>query len=183
MGGGNREPKILDFTNSFNEDKTREYSDFCPTLRSERSGLCVQEPKIQIVGNTVPSNHEAGNVIHPNGISSTVMEKHGKGVQILDDYNSKIKYDGIACTLTQNCGAMARRNGQKVLEPDVESYKIRKLTPKECFKLQGVKESCIDLVVSDSQAYKIAGNAISVNVMQSLLRSLYKPVSKKDTLF
>lgn len=60
---------------------------------------------------------------------------------------------------------------------------IRKITQKEYFKLQGVKESCIDLVVSDSQAYKIAGNAISVNVMQSLLRSLYKPVSKKDTLF
>lgn len=147
MGGGNREPKILDFTNSFNEDKTREYSDFCPTLRSERSGLCVQEPLI------------------------------------LDDYNSKIKYDGIACTLTQNCGAMARRSGQKVLEPDDKGYIIRKLTPKECFKLQGIKEGCIDLVVSDSQAYKIAGNAISVNVMQSLLRSLYKPVSKKDTLF
>lgn len=65
----------------------------------------------------------------------------------------------------------------------VEDYRIRKLTPKECFKLQGVRESCIDLVVSDSQAYKIAGNAISVNVMQSLLRSLYKPVSKKGSLF
>jgi DNA (cytosine-5)-methyltransferase 1 len=56
-------------------------------------------------------------------------------------------------------------------------------TPRESFRLQGVKDEDIDLVVSDSQAYKIAGNAISVNVMQSLLRSLYKPVHKKDTLF
>ncbi len=65
---------------------------------------------------------------------------------ILDDYNSKIKYDGIACTLTQNCGAMARRNGQKVLEPNNKGYIIRKLTPKECFKLQGVKDSCIEKI-------------------------------------
>lgn len=88
------------------------------------------------------------------------------------DINSK-------CTraLTASEGSGSR---EKVLQED---YRIRKLTPKECFKLQGVKESCIDLVVSDSQSYKIAGNAISVNVMQSLLRSLYKPVFKKDTLF
>lgn len=88
------------------------------------------------------------------------------------DINSK-------CTraLTASEGSGSR---EKVL---LQDYRIRKLTPKECFKLQGVRDGCIDLVVSDSQAYKIAGNAISVNVMQSLLRSLYKPVSKKDTLF
>jgi DNA (cytosine-5)-methyltransferase 1 len=61
-------------------------------------------------------------------------------------------------------------------EPKVETnYRIRKLTPKECFRLQGVKDEDIILSVSDSQAYKIAGNAISVNVMQMILRQLYKP--------
>ena len=64
----------------------------------------------------------------------------------------------------------------------VEDY-VSYFTPKECYRLQGVKDSCIDLVVSDSQAYKIAGNAISVNVMQSLLRSLYNPVANKGSLF
>ena len=41
----------------------------------------------------------------------------------------------------------------------------------------------INLVVSDSQAYKIAGNAISVNVMQYLLKSLYKKEDTKNSLF
>jgi DNA (cytosine-5)-methyltransferase 1 len=65
----------------------------------------------------------------------------------------------------------------------VEDYRIRKLTPKECFRLQGVKDEDIILSVSDSQAYKIAGNAISVNVMQMILRQIYKPQIKIDSLF
>ncbi len=48
-----------------------------------------REPKIQVIGNTVPSGHEAGNVIHPDGISSTVMDKHGKGVQIIEEKKQK----------------------------------------------------------------------------------------------
>ena len=56
----------------------------------------------------------------------------------------------------------------------LKNYRIRKLTPTECYRLQGVKDEDIDLVVSNTQAYKIAGNAISVNVMQSILRSIYK---------
>lgn len=60
---------------------------------------------------------------------------------------------------------------------------FRKFTPKECFRLQGVKDEDINLIVSDSQAYKIAGNAISVNVMQYLLKSLYKQDNKKENLF
>lgn len=43
MGGGNREPKILDLTNSFGEDKVREYSEYSPALRSERSGLATTQ--------------------------------------------------------------------------------------------------------------------------------------------
>ena len=43
MGGGNREPKILDLTNDFGENKTREYTQFAPTLRSERFGLATEQ--------------------------------------------------------------------------------------------------------------------------------------------
>ena len=34
---------------------------------------------------------------------------------IYDDYNGNLKKDGLACTLTVNCGASAPRNGQKVI--------------------------------------------------------------------
>lgn len=50
----------------------------------------------------------------------------------------------------------------------ITDYRIRKLTPKECWRLQGFPDYCIERAirvgVSDSQLYKQAGNAISVNV-------------------
>lgn len=61
---------------------------------------------------------------------------------------------------------------------------IRRLTPFETFKLQGLKDEDINLVVSDTQAYKISGNAINVSVMRHLLKALFKQEQKvKTSLF
>lgn len=61
---------------------------------------------------------------------------------------------------------------------------IRRLTPFETFKLQGLKDEDINLVVSDTQAYKISGNAINVSVMRYLLKALFKQEQKvKTSLF
>lgn len=38
-----KEPKIFDFTNDFGEGKIREYTEFAPTLRSERFGLATEQ--------------------------------------------------------------------------------------------------------------------------------------------
>jgi len=65
----------------------------------------------------------------------------------------------------------------------IEAFRIRRLTPIECFRLQGVKDEDIKLINSDTQSYKIAGNAIEVNTMRSLIRQLYKPVKQNNTLF
>lgn len=51
------------------------------------------------------------------------------------------------------------------------SGRIRRLTPRECFRLQGYKEEQIDkilAVTSDSQAYKQAGNGVTVNVVYAI---------------
>lgn len=49
-----------------------------------------------------------------------------------------------------------------------EKYRVRKLTPKECWRLQGFPDWAFDKArlsgVSDSQLYKQAGNAVTVNV-------------------
>lgn len=48
-----------------------------------------------------------------------------------------------------------------------DNYRIRRLTPKECFRLQGFPDDLFEkarLVNSDSQLYKQAGNAVTVNV-------------------
>lgn len=49
--------------------------------------------------------------------------------------------------------------------------RIRKLTPRECLRLQGFPES-FKIVVSDTQAYKQDGNAMSVNVVKMILEQI-----------
>jgi len=64
---------------------------------------------------------------------------------------------------------------QKVTEPT--SYRIRKLTPKECFRLMGFLDEdfykCQDAGISNSQLYKQAGNSIVVNVLMAIFGQLY----------
>lgn len=53
---------------------------------------------------------------------------------------------------------------------------IRKLTPKECFRLQGWTDDYFEkaeFVNSDSQLYKQAGNGVTVNVIMAMARKLY----------
>ena len=64
-----------------------------------------------------------------------------------------------------------------------EGYRIRKITPRECLRLQGFPEN-FKIVCSDTQTYKQAGNAMSVNVVEMILRQIKKAKNKiSDTLF
>ena len=55
--------------------------------------------------------------------------------------------------------------------------RLRKLTPRECFRLQGVRERDIDTLlsagISDSQLYKLAGNSICIDCMVGIFRNLF----------
>ena len=55
--------------------------------------------------------------------------------------------------------------------------RLRKLTPRECLRLMGFSDD-YKIVVSDTQAYKQAGNSIVVNVLINLLNSIYGRQSK-----
>lgn len=56
-------------------------------------------------------------------------------------------------------------------------YRIRKLTPRECFRLMGVDDADIDKIqgagISNSQQYKMAGNSIVVDTLCYILRKLF----------
>lgn len=54
-----------------------------------------------------------------------------------------------------------------------DGYKIRRLTPRECFRLMGFPDS-FTWPVSDSQAYKQAGNSIVVDVLAAIINQLKK---------
>jgi DNA (cytosine-5)-methyltransferase 1 len=51
----------------------------------------------------------------------------------------------------------------------VTDYKIRRLTPRECFRLQDFPDT-FKFVCSDSQLYKQAGNSITVRVLELIIR-------------
>lgn len=61
-----------------------------------------------------------------------------------------------------------------VLEPIYKDLCIRKLTPRECWRLMGFKDKYFDRVqgVSNSQLYKQAGNSIVVDVLRAIFREL-----------
>lgn len=59
-----------------------------------------------------------------------------------------------------------------------EQFRIRKLTPLECWRLMGFDDEDFrkaEAVNSNSQLYKQAGNSIVVNVLEGILRNLLLP--------
>ena len=98
-----------------------------------------------------------------------------KSIVIYDDYNSRIRQDqNTIGTLTCNIGSLTPRNSYKLIECGQE-LKIRKLTPKECWRLMGFEDEDCDkaaLVNSNTQLYKQAGNSICVSVIEAILREL-----------
>ena len=66
----------------------------------------------------------------------------------------------------------------KVLIPQEDSsYRVRRRTPRECFKLMGLENDDIDRIqetrISDTRQYKMAGNSIVVDVLEEIFRNLF----------
>lgn len=94
------------------------------------------------------------------------LEKHelpeGE-VRMIDSYNQSIHENAI--TITSRINATNDRHLW-------DGYKIRRLTPRECFRLMNFPETFDFSCVSDSQAYKQAGNSIVVRVLEKILDKL-----------
>ena len=58
-----------------------------------------------------------------------------------------------------------------------EDVRIRRLTPVECERLQGFPDNWtaegIDGAISDTQRYKMCGNAVTTNVVQSVFERIF----------
>lgn len=65
------------------------------------------------------------------------------------------------------------------LPPELQGkkFRIRKLTPRECFRLMDVDDADIDKMqasgLSNSAQYKLAGNSIVVNVLYHIFRKMF----------
>ena len=129
----------------------------------------------------------AGNVWDPNGIAPTIKTVSGgngvpvvivktnnsKGFDVAEEEEDSINFEqpnsktrrgrvghGISQTLTTSCN-------QGILQ----NNRIRKLSPRECFRLMGFDDSDFEKaenVNSNRQLYKQAGNSIVVDVLEEL---------------
>ena len=120
-----------------------------PTIRAYQGGDL--EPKIRVKEATSKGYAEAEvgdsvNLSHPN--SKTRRGRVGKQV----------------------ANTLLTGESQGVIEPD---FRIRKLTPRECWRLQGFPDWAFDKaqeVNSNSQLYKQAGNSVTVNVIAAIAK-------------
>ncbi|MCX6757683.1 MAG: transcriptional repressor LexA [Candidatus Nomurabacteria bacterium] len=96
------------------------------------------------------------------------VKEEGKVYQWRRQYVRENK-KGVCPTLTANMGT----GGHNV--PIIKDKKgIRKLTPLECFRIQGFPKDYILPKISDSSLYKQAGNSVSVPVIEAVAKQMMK---------
>ena len=124
--------------------------------------------KIKVVGNldspTWQKRNESIRRVHDiNGLSPTIPTGTGGGVmnKVIANTVDANYYKGI----NVNPGHASSNRGYKI------DGKIRRLTPKECERLQGFPDDWTD-EVSDTQRYKQCGNAVTVNVVREIIKKL-----------
>ena len=149
-----------------------------PTLNTVGGGDL--EAKIVIDGLTRDVQCQRARVFNPNGLSATITAtdyKEPPQISVIGQLKGGEKgrvvdRDGIGYTLT----ATEYKDPLKIAEPEhTRTVRIRKLTPRECWRLMGFLDEEFDRVhgVSNSQLYKQAGNSIVVNVLSALLSQLF----------
>lgn len=187
---------VLEVGRTDNHQKGGVYSTdgISPTLLATSYKQPVQI-KVDNIGNINPSGKGMnGNVFDENGLAPTLTTNKGEGNKIAIRQATKKGY--IECELggvadlsypeSKTRRGRVQENGQicptiTATETGVcrieSPIRIRKLTPKECFRLMGFSDEnfeAAEKMVSNSQLYKQAGNSIVVDVLYYILVELYK---------
>jgi DNA (cytosine-5)-methyltransferase 1 len=165
------------------------------TITTVEKDNLLAEPVVRSIGNTNPSgNGMNGNVYDSNGLSPTLTTNKGEGLKVTEEVRPVLTPDREE----------KRQNGRRFKENEEEAftltaqdkhgvaigmyprYRIRKLTPLECWRLQGFPDAAHETAklagVSDSQRYKQAGNAVTVNVISVIGKQLVTLLDKPSSL-
>ncbi len=172
--------KIIKIQNSsFMQEKKRiQNKEYCDTLlaRDWKDPKCVQVGELDIKGHDCIKR-----VYSTDGISPTLTDMQGGNRQpkvkvertplkFLNRNQRNIKGEYSFCVDNCNTG------GVKEIYED--NFRIRKLTPKECWRLMGFDdedfEKAKSIPTSNTQLYKQAGNSIVVNVLEKIFKELLK---------
>ena len=177
QGGGNLEPFILigsTQANAFVGDGS-----ICCTLTEAMGKGGGQVPMIGKVINPLKGQtgygwHFEQQVYDAEGVTRALKAGGGSGnipkviePCALDEQNQYYKTSQANFERRSTFGATGATDG----------FRIRKLTPKECFRLMGFDDADVDLLVangiSNTQLYKMAGNSIVVNVLEFLFCQIF----------
>ena len=132
--------------------------------------LTAQDKRGILIAGKLLGNHDQNSRVYDtNGLAPTLSTMQGGGqepkiIQRSHGYNQGGEHD-IAPTLTSN--SYHENNHLS------DGYRIRKLTPRECWRLQGFPDWAFDKakeVNSNSQLYKQAGNSVTVNVIAAIAK-------------
>ena len=142
------------------------------TCNVENMGVCVPDERASkyYLSNNMKKyiNSYDDKYIVSNG-NLTVNPEIAKTITTREGQNRADSSSYIAPDLPQN---------QNVANMDLTPLRIRKLTPKECWRLMGFADEDVEKaakVCSNSQLYKQAGNSIVVNVLMAIFKKLLTP--------
>lgn len=154
-------------------DRIHSVNKVSPTLNTMQGG--DRQPKVAI----------SKNAPHPERKSFTSKKEYGRmGKQAIETMNKNTEYIEYGMTINaynktlDNTGLSptltTRPEGFKTaILPITKELRIRKLTPLECWRLQGFSDEqyykAKNSGVSKSQLYKQAGNAVTVNVVDAIV--------------
>ena len=159
-GGGNREPKIISARACLTPDREEKRQN---GRRLKDEG----EPAF-----TLTSQDRHGVLIRTANKQGYMTEQVGDGVDLAYP-DSETRRGRVQ---PQRSNTLTTSDNLGVLVDD-ETIQIRKLTPKECWRLQGFTDEQYEkaaAVNSNSQLYKQAGNAVTVNVVEEIGKHIMK---------
>lgn len=144
-----------------------------PTLTTAQGGHRQPFVRINNVGK-IKDWHQRGYVLGTDGICGTLAATDYKGPKLIEDpifIKNATKRGRVGFQITHTLTTSATAGV-------VVYQRIRKLTPKEYWRLMGFDDEDFDKaaqVNSNTQLYKQAGNSIVVNVCVEILRGLLLP--------
>jgi DNA (cytosine-5)-methyltransferase 1 len=148
------------------DSRVKEMGDVCQTVTS-RWGTGGGNVPIALAENTIgrqPQNGGNGNGFTEGGPMYTLNASGVHGVAFQKNTRNEVRYIGGD---GQIAGALMAEPGMKQQNYIQQTMRVRRLTPKECERLQGFPDDYTNTPTSsDSTRYKSLGNSMAVPVMK-----------------
>lgn len=139
-------------------------SDISPTLRTPKGGGHLPMIAIPVLTSDREEKRQNGRRFKEDGEPSFTLTK-------TDIHGVMMIANSVTPDAYLASGQRKRDDNGKAILTSMHERRIRKLTPKECERLQGFPDNWTE-GFSDTQRYKMMGNAVTVNVIRAIAEKL-----------